>query len=140
MPLVGVDYGSKLAGTTACAVAYAGELRLRCSGKKQDADAWLFDWLSALPPGVLAVDVPLSLPGVYRDLAGCLDYHYRRADGALGAMSPMFLGGLTARGMALAARFRENSWRVVETYPGGLIRELGHGELYRQKRKRDAPG
>lgn len=115
-------------------MARAGTITLTQSARRRDADAWLAAELARLPPGLVAVDAPLSLPGVYRALPGYTDHHYRRVDRELRAMSPMFLGGLTARAVALAGRFRESGWTVVETYPAALVRTLGWEEAYAGKR------
>ena len=42
-------------------------------------------------------------------------------------MSPMFLGGLTARAMAFAARWRKAGIAVHEAYPSALIRHAWEG-------------
>ena len=104
--IFGVDYGSKMAGTTVVAVARERQIDLLQSGRKQDADAWLLETAVAQQPDHIFLDAPLSLPGVYRHLPGRSDYFYREADRELQAMSPMFLGGLTARAMQLHERLR----------------------------------
>jgi hypothetical protein len=95
MRLCGVDYGSKLAGTTVtCTLdAPSGQVHFQKSAPREDADAFLRNYLLQSQPAFIFLDAPLSLPGVYRGLAGCRDYFYREADRQLGAMSPMFLGG-----------------------------------------------
>jgi predicted nuclease with RNAse H fold len=45
------------------------------------------------------------------------DYFYRAGDRLLKAMSPMFLGGLTARAMRLKRTFVQQNIEVFETYP-----------------------
>jgi len=135
--LYGIDYGAKLAGTTVVAWLSGRTLQFSASAKKQNADRFLLDFFSDRPPGKIFIDAPLSLPKVYRrgsndsppassfateeDLP---DFHYRACDRALGAMSPMFLGGLTARAMKLAFQLRRDGHTVQETYPGMLARHL----------------
>ena len=116
----GVDYGSKLAGTTVIAFQGASGLELATSTVKRDADRFVLDWCRQHRPRRLFLDAPLSLPGVYRYLPDFDDYFYRRADRALSAMSPMFLGGLTARAMQLRATLENEGVAVYEVYPGGL--------------------
>jgi hypothetical protein len=101
--ILSIDYGSKLAGTTAVCFEKNNQLHLAQSVKKQDADAWLRQLISTKKPAAVYIDAPLSLPGVYRGEGS--DYFYRAGDRAVGAMSPMFLGGLTARAMQLRAAF-----------------------------------
>jgi predicted nuclease with RNAse H fold len=139
MRLCGVDYGSKLAGTTVvCTLdatldAPTGDVHFQKSAPREDADAFLRNYLRQSGPAFLFLDAPLSLPGVYRGLPGCRDYFYREADRQLGAMSPMFLGGLTARAMQLEDTLRQNGLVVHETYPAAQARRLNlHAVGYKQ--------
>lgn len=120
--LLGIDYGSKLAGTTVICFLNHNAFELHQTLKNQDADQFIFE-LSPKSSGLLFIDAPLSLPGVYRDLPGCTDYFYREADKQAQAMSPLFLGGLTARAMQLQARLSKHA-QCLEVYPGGLARSL----------------
>lgn len=115
---IGVDYGAKLAGTTAICFAKNGHLHLAQGAKKQDADAWLRQIIAEQKPSAVYTDAPLSLPGVYRGDGD--NYHYRACDRAVGAMSPMFLGGLTARAMQVRAAFP--GLPFYEVYPAHLVR------------------
>lgn len=119
--LAGVDYGSKLAGTTVFACIKDNSLWLLQSEKGKDADVFLQKLISTHQPKYLGFDAPLSLPGVYLNTPGCTDYFYREADRALGAMSPMFLGGLTARAMRLKNECSGFDTIIFETYPARLI-------------------
>ncbi len=114
--VVGIDYGSKLAGTTVLALfdTDTKHILLEQSSKKQDADAFVQFILSEYPSNLVGIDAPLSLPGVYRGLEEKHDFHYRTADRQAKAMSPMFLGGLTARAMKLAS---EIDATIIEVYP-----------------------
>jgi len=136
LTIAAIDYGSKLAGTTAVALwPGQGMVQLSQSSKKEDADQFLERTLSEFRPAILAWDAPLSLPGVYRDLPGCPDYFYRAGDRAIQAMSPMFLGGLTARAMRLRATLGLPGTEIIEAYPGGLARQLElPKELYKQNK------
>ncbi len=129
--IAGVDYGSKLAGTTVIAHLLNGSIRLYQSQKKKDADAFLRNWVKEQAPSHLFLDAPLSLPGVYTMPSLYDDYFYRKADRELRAMSPMFLGGLTARAMRLKKEWSDTDIRLVEIYPAKLadlllIRALGY--------------
>jgi predicted nuclease with RNAse H fold len=65
------------------------------------------------------IDAPLSLPGVYWLGSDYKDHFYRSCDRELKAMSPMFLGGLTARAINLTKKM--NGTEVRETYPRKLV-------------------
>lgn len=128
--IIGIDYGSKLAGTTVLAIfdTDTKHTLLEQSSKKQDADAFVLSTLREHPADLVGIDAPLSLPGIYRDLEGNNDFHYRAADRQAKAMSPMFLGGLTARAMKLASEIEATT---IEVYPKlsaerYLLQELGY--------------
>ncbi|MBD0255189.1 MAG: DUF429 domain-containing protein [Cytophagales bacterium] len=136
MRLCGVDYGSKLAGTTVvCTLdATMGRVHFQKSAPREDADAFLRNYLLQCQPAFIFLDAPLSLPGVYRGLPGCRDYFYREADRQLGAMSPMFLGGLTARAVQLKDTLQRSGLVVYETYPAAQARRLNlHSAGYKQE-------
>lgn len=118
--LAGVDYGAQRAGTTVLAWLDAGGLQVVQSRKGESADTFLAAHLRRICPAILAIDAPLSLPAVYRGQG--TDYHYRRCDRLTGAMSPMFLGGLTARALALRAQLSDLPAVWYETYPSLLAR------------------
>ena len=120
---VGIDYGSKIAGTTVACYAQRGGVCVAQSEKKKDADEFLKHQVAEIKPTFIFLDAPLSLPNVYAkgQLATATDdYFYRACDRQLGAMSPMFLGGLTARAMKLATHWQQQGVKVCETYPAAL--------------------
>lgn len=121
--IIGIDYGSRYAGTTAICSFINGELRIGQSAKKQDADEYILDHISAFKQALVFIDAPLSLPHVYKTNIGD-DFFYRNADKVLQAMSPMFLGGLTARAMKLKQALEKEGHSVIETYPAALVKEL----------------
>lgn len=125
--MFGIDYGARYAGTTVIAAlsGNGSKVVFEASAKKQDSDRFILDYFSGNPPATIFFDAPLSLPIVYStpDHPDA-DYFYRDCDKALGAMSPMFLGGLTARAMSLAVQLRQMGHVVVETYPGALARKM----------------
>lgn len=130
---IGIDYGSKLAGIIVCCQFTGDKFELLQSAKNQDADQWLLEICKQRKSAVY-IDAPLSLPGVYRGLPGFNDYFYREADKNVSAMSPLFLGGLTARAMQLQAKLPANT-PCKEVYPGALARFLGLPELGYKKEK-----
>lgn len=116
---IGVDYGSKLAGTTAAATLQDGELHVWQSSRGQDADEWLLRLLLERKPATVYLDAPLTLPKVYTQDAytSDADFFYRQADREVQAMSPMFIGGLTARAIKLRTQLAAKGIAVLETYP-----------------------
>lgn len=136
-PLAGIDYGSKLAGTTVLAYSHdRQEVRFLASQKGEDADAFLLKMLRSLGPEQIYIDAPLSLPGVYKGLPGFNDFFYRQADRSLKAMSPMFLGGLTARAMQLTSQLAKENIRSFEAYPAALARHHGfHSKGYKKEKE-----
>jgi predicted nuclease with RNAse H fold len=132
--ILGVDYGSKLAGTTVVAFIAEGGVKMKAAVKGQDADNMLLELCREHKPSLVAIDAPLSLPGVFTGVTDCQDYFYRACDKETKAMSPMFLGGLTARAMKLAAQLRLMGTEVIEAYPVRLGQQLGLGAFgYRKK-------
>ena len=127
----GIDYGAKSAGTTVICFNKDNKLHLFSSIKKQDSDAFISQKINELKPSAVYIDAPLSLPGAYFNKGD--NYHYRKCDIECKAMSPMFLGGLTARAMKLS-----NSHPIdfFETYPAYFIREvISAKDLYHKKEK-----
>lgn len=128
---IGVDYGSKLAGTTV--IAYLENDKLHCitSEKKKDADSWLISEVETLNPSHIFLDAPLSLPGAF--FGHTKNYFYRECDVQTKAMSPMFLGGLTARAIKLKDTLSERHF--FETYPAYLVKNILKLTESYQKRK-----
>ncbi|MFK7932332.1 MAG: hypothetical protein AB8G22_02410 [Saprospiraceae bacterium] len=132
---IGIDYGSKLAGTTVIA-HYQSDTKppiLLQSEKKRDADKFILEFVKKERPDYIFLDAPLSLPGIYTNLPNCESYFYRAGDAELRAMSPMFLGGLTARAMQLKAQLEPLGATVLEIYPSQLAKVLGLKELNYKK-------
>ncbi|MCS6821661.1 MAG: DUF429 domain-containing protein [Microscillaceae bacterium] len=127
MLLVGIDFGSKLAGTTvlACLDLPKREIFWEKAKKKQDADAFLIQRIQTLQPALIALDAPLSLPRVYAEpTAEPKDFFFRKGDRDLRAMSPMFLGGLTARAMQLKSIWQAQNIPIIEAYPAAQAQRL----------------
>ena len=121
MRWVGVDYGSKMAGTTVICYCEEDQLFLERSAKGKDADRLIYDFVTTYQPYQLFLDAPLSLPKAF--FGKGTDFFYRVCDRELNAMSPMFLGGLTARAMALKTKLSTNC-EVFETYPKALVNSI----------------
>lgn len=135
MKIAGADYGSKLAGTTVITHVEDGIIQFIQSEKKKDADQFLLQQIEALQIKTLFLDAPLSLPGVYRDLPNYDNYFYRKVDVELKAMSPMFLGGLTARAMRLKKELEQSGVGVIETYPSYLAKSFQLKSFHYKKQK-----
>lgn len=113
---IGIDYGAKKAGTTAICFLSNNQLKVLISDKGKDADLFLKNTINEINPDYVFIDAPLSLPRAYYEGNG--DFHYRKCDKDLKAMSPMFLGGLTAR--AISIKNELNKFEFYETYPKQL--------------------
>ncbi|MEE4252864.1 MAG: hypothetical protein V2I50_02365 [Desulfuromusa sp.] len=117
---IGVDFGAKIAGTTAICFAQQGKLKVLQTAKGKDADRFLSNQIEIIKPSFVLIDAPLSLPDAYFGKGE--DFFFRHCDRQLKAMSPLFLGGLTARAMQLASRFASTVF--IETYPKALAEHL----------------
>ena len=118
----GIDYGSKLAGTTAICFCENACLYVNQSMKDEDADKFVKYWTKLKKPELIFIDAPLSLPGVYSGEG--TDYFYRQCDLEVKGMSPMFIGGLTARAMKLRNDLKHNDCKLIECYPRQLVNVL----------------
>jgi len=126
----GIDYGSKLAGTTAICYNQKGKLIVINSVKKKDSDLFISEAIAKLKPSAIYLDAPLSIPGAFHGQGS--NFHYRACDKETSAMSPMFLGGLTARAMSL--RQQHSQYAFHECYPSYFIREVVKAKaLYNKK-------
>ncbi len=133
--LAGLDFGAKLAGTTAIAWVENNRISVLQIPKKQDADAFLQKWIESHTPQIISIDAPLSLPKIYSSSEKEPDFFYRKADKLLNAMSPLFLGGLTARAMQLKFQILQKyTPTILEAYPAALARKW---KLYELNYKKD---
>jgi len=140
MKICGVDYGSKMAGTTV--ICYydttTQQLTLEGSEKKKDADAFLKKSIKTHQPSYVFIDAPLSLPLVYQNRPGYTDFFFRKVDREVQGMSPLFLGGLTARAMKLAHDL--SPLPFYETYPAAQSQRMNLKPLgYKTKVAQLAP-
>lgn len=129
----GIDYGTKTSGNTVICY-HDGQCLLFFDALKKDADSFIFEWMHQNPlVSNLFLDAPLSLPAVYFRRAGFVNYHYRQCDLALKAMSPLFLGGLTARAIELTQKLSSAlNIKTYEVYPKALA-QLWLGNSYHKK-------
>jgi uncharacterized protein len=136
--IVGIDFGAKTAGTTVIALYQdkVTPVKFVHTVAGHDADKLITETLKNLEPSLVFLDAPLSLPMVYRGRQEQNDYFYRKADRDLNAMSPMFLGGLTARAMSMSETIHSMGHKLFEAYPAGLVRELGLAQSGYKKAKR----
>lgn len=134
--IVGIDFGAKLAGTTAIAFLENHQVSVLQTQKRQDADMFLLQWIAKLQPTIIGIDAPLSLPAIYSNTSTETDFFYRKADKLLGAMSPLFLGGLTARAMQLKFQILQKypTINILEVYPAALAQRW---KLYELNYKKD---
>lgn len=110
---LGIDYGAKLSGNTA--ICYDNEMGLQVIriSKNKDADKFIKAFINENTPDQIFIDAPLSLPLAYSNKG--TDFFYRQCDRDCKAMSPLFLGGLTARAMSLRHTFTDIPF--YEAYP-----------------------
>ncbi|MBK9257083.1 MAG: hypothetical protein IPM42_16520 [Saprospiraceae bacterium] len=139
LSFAGIDYGAKLAGTTAITyLDFENTLITNQTVKGQDSDVFLSELIERIKPDKIFIDAPLSLPSGYFQKNG--EYFYREADKALQAMSPMFLGGLTARAMSFNSKMYEKKITCYEVYPAALVRSLPDlHSLYKKKEPKSLP-
>jgi len=127
--IAGIDYGAQLAGTTAiCFGSHERDLEIIKSAKKQSADAMILDFFANNEFSFLGIDAPLSVPPGIKGIGD--QFLFRLCDRQLSAMSPMFLGGLTARAMKLKYELSVNSIsEIIEVYPKALVKEVCNSEI-----------
>ena len=124
--IAGVDYGAKLSGNTAVAILKKGKVELFKTKVKENADDFIVEVLTKHQVKMVFIDAPLSLPRSYQGIKEetVPEFFYRQCDKETGAMSPLFLGGLTARAIALKYCLNRKEIEVYETYPSYLCRLL----------------
>jgi predicted nuclease with RNAse H fold len=133
--IVGINYGYKFSGTTVICYNTFHEVRFIISSKNSDADSFILNEIIHLDPDIVFIDAPLSLPGVYRHINGCIDFFFRKCDREMKATSPMFVGGLTARAMGLKKHLNDMGIPVYETCPRKTLEVLSLPvNTYKQKR------
>jgi predicted nuclease with RNAse H fold len=130
----GIDFGSKMAGTTAIAwIDKDGCTHTLQSEKNKDADEFIVECMLQNKIQKVGIDAPLSLPAGLYDLENNLNCFYRDCDRELGAMSPMFLGGLTARAIQLRKSLTKRGITLSETYPAAFVKHENIQKYYTKK-------
>ncbi len=119
--VMGIDFGAKRSGKTVIAFNFDHFLHFRQCKTGKDADQFLMTELKSLKPICIAIDAPLTLPRAY--FGEGHDYMYRHADRQLAGMSPMFLGGLTARAVAIKNWALGEGIDVIEAYPAAFLKK-----------------
>lgn len=139
--ILGIDFGAKTAGTTVIARLYEyNAVDFYSVPKNKDADQFITDFIEKNEDVWLVyIDAPLSLPKIYQGEATEENYFYREADKITGAMSPMFLGGLTARAMQLSSTLSKMGVKLVETYPSKLAEVLQLKDKAYKKSTKEIP-
>jgi uncharacterized protein len=122
--ICGIDFGAKLSGKTSIAYILNNELRILSCSPKSDADDFLLGFIKQSTIQIIFLDAPVSLPIIYSNSNLGSDFFYRQCDKQTNAMSPMFLGGLTARAMSLKQQLSQKNIDVLETYPTALCKHL----------------
>ena len=84
--------------------------------------------IKEIKPEIVYIDAPLSLPKAY--YGNGQNFHYRSADIETRAMSPMFLGGLTARAMSLKSQFEGTHF--FEVYPAYFQSKIIQSNHYKK--------
>lgn len=136
--IIGIDFGSRYAGTTVIAVASTRRgkitnVELISTRRGEDSDHVILSSVRNIVSNVnptkitVGIDAPLSLPMATRKVrpAPESDFLFRKCDRELEAMSPLFLGGLTGRAMKLAATLQAMfGAEILEVYPAALADTL----------------
>lgn len=128
--IAGIDFGAQSAGTTAICYGNIGdELIIVRSVKKQSADEMIVDFYSSCPSvSLIGIDAPLSVPTGVRGTGD--QFLFRPCDRQLSAMSPMFLGGLTARALKLQHDLNKiRKSEIIEVYPKALVNKVCHPDI-----------
>ena len=121
-----------MTGTTAVCFEDGGKIQLLQSAKNQNADQFILDLCAKYKPPKIFIDAPLSLPAKILDPTAEGDHFYRECDRLLGAMSPMFLGGLTARAIRLKDQLAAVGIECIETYPAAFVKiAMGSPKAYK---------
>lgn len=131
----GIDFGARRSGKTAVCVFMEDEWVIEQSNKGIDSDKFIESIVHEQDIRRIFIDAPLSLPSVFTGTPGANDYFYRSADREVSAMSPMFLGGLTARAIRHKDYWLKEEREVFEAYPAGLVREWDLGQFYKKDKE-----
>jgi uncharacterized protein len=122
---IGIDYGKKDSGNTVICYKDGEHMGFVGTSKNHDPDPVIIQEAEKMKAEYIFLDAPLSLPKVYFNPSDKeQDYFYRKCDRDLNAMSPMFIGGLTARAIRLRRKLEDRGFIVKEVYPSALANLL----------------
>jgi predicted nuclease with RNAse H fold len=118
--ILGIDYGGKTTGNCALAYIENGRIVSVQIPKTKNPDLEIKKFIQERKIELVFIDAPLSLPIAYMNPKLGNNFHYRQADIETKAMSPMFLGGFTARAIELKSNLEPII--VKETYPKQFLK------------------
>lgn len=137
--ILGIDLGNKKSGNTAMCYLFDNTLQFIQPKKGQDEVSEILKIVEQKHIQLIAIDAPLSLPGVYFNKDGFNDYQYRQCDKQCKAMSPMFIGAFTARAIELKNLLELKGISVIEVYPKKLSEILDIQKNYPLKKVSNVP-
>ncbi|MCH8555192.1 MAG: hypothetical protein LAT76_08545 [Schleiferiaceae bacterium] len=125
----GVSLGGKYTGDSALAIYSNGQILIVQPDEGVDSDAFSTQVIEQFAPEIITIDAPITIPGALTKTSGCFDYHFRQADKECGCISPMIIGGRTARAIELKSVWEKLGKEVYETSPRLLARDFGLREM-----------
>ena len=123
--LFGIHFGGLLSGDTVVAIFQKSGIVFMEVDEGINSDEFILNAAEHFKPGHVFIDAPLSLPGIYKEIDGCEDYHFRHADLDLKSISPMFVGGFAARAMRLKDELKKAGIEMYETCPKTTAKRFG---------------
>ena len=140
MRIAGIDYGARMSGTTVIGLTDESlKVDFFHCPLKIDADLFIKEILVSKNVEKAFIDAPLSLPGVYTDPDSFENYFFREADLQTKAMSPMFIGGLSARAIKLSKELEQKRIETFEVYPAIWAQRFNLKNLQYKKKKLNIP-
>lgn len=114
--MFGINFSSKLSGNTVICLLSKNKIFFIDVDEDVDADIFIYNAAKHFQPEIIFLNAPLSIPGVFRSVNSCCDHQYRQADKEICGISPMIIGGVTARAMELKQKLEsEFNTKVYET-------------------------
>lgn len=114
--MFGIAYGSKLSGNTVISIMKNNKIYFLDVDENVDCDEFILNAARHFKPEIVYINAPLSVPAVYKCVNGFKDHQFRKADKELCSISPMIIGGVTARAIELKEKLEaELETKVYET-------------------------
>lgn len=135
----GIDFGGKMSGTSVIAVPGQTTIRLFNCEKNEDADKFLLDMIQQKKISCVFLDAPLNLPCIYKGIQTREDYFFRESDQQLKSVSPMLMGGLTARAMKFSSILKKFGVDCYEVHPPAFISRMKLNEMGYKKETDQIP-